>query len=201
MPFHKNKPQFGRSMIEMLGVLAIVGVLSVGGIAGYSKAMTKIHINQAIQQISHIAIGVQTLYKNQKVVDNLKPDVLKKAGIVDINANAGLYSDTTSIGTRLNSPSVGSTMLVFASQVATKDFFIGLYNLSEEACISIAGYDWTMLDGFNYLTTKPALNSSSSVSAYAQPTGSQNRVPLSIDIVSQICSGDSNVIFFYFKLL
>ena len=30
---------FGRSMIEMLGVLAIIGVLSVGGIAGYSKAM------------------------------------------------------------------------------------------------------------------------------------------------------------------
>ena len=29
----------GRSMLEMLGVLAIVGVLSVGGIAGYSKAM------------------------------------------------------------------------------------------------------------------------------------------------------------------
>ena len=26
----------GRSMIEMLGVLAIIGVLSVGGIAGYS---------------------------------------------------------------------------------------------------------------------------------------------------------------------
>ena len=31
--------QFGRSMIEMLGVLAIIGVLSVGGIFGYSKAM------------------------------------------------------------------------------------------------------------------------------------------------------------------
>ncbi|MBR2136742.1 MAG: prepilin-type N-terminal cleavage/methylation domain-containing protein [Alphaproteobacteria bacterium] len=30
--------QSGRSMIEMLGVLAIIGVLSVGGIAGYSKA-------------------------------------------------------------------------------------------------------------------------------------------------------------------
>ena len=29
----------GRSMIEMLGVLAIIAVLSVGGIAGYSKAM------------------------------------------------------------------------------------------------------------------------------------------------------------------
>ena len=31
--------QSGKSMIEMLGVLAIIGVLSVGGIAGYSKAM------------------------------------------------------------------------------------------------------------------------------------------------------------------
>ena len=29
--------QYGRSMIEMLGVLAIVGVLSVGGIAGPSR--------------------------------------------------------------------------------------------------------------------------------------------------------------------
>ena len=30
--------QFGCSMIEMLGVLAIIDVLSVGGIAGYGKA-------------------------------------------------------------------------------------------------------------------------------------------------------------------
>ena len=36
----------GRSMIEMLGVLAIIGVLSVGGIAGYSKAMNKLAAHQ-----------------------------------------------------------------------------------------------------------------------------------------------------------
>ena len=39
----------GRSMIEMLGVLAIVGVLSVGGIAGYSKAMNKFKTNKQLQ--------------------------------------------------------------------------------------------------------------------------------------------------------
>ena len=38
--------QSGRSMVEMLGVLAIVGVLSVGGIAGYSKAMNKYKMNK-----------------------------------------------------------------------------------------------------------------------------------------------------------
>ena len=31
------KNESGRCMIEMLGVLAIIGVLSVGGIAGYSS--------------------------------------------------------------------------------------------------------------------------------------------------------------------
>ena len=36
----------GRSMIEMLGVLAIIGVLSVGGIAGYSKDMNKFKTNK-----------------------------------------------------------------------------------------------------------------------------------------------------------
>ena len=40
-----NSCEKGRSMIEMLGVLAIVGVLSVGGIAGYSKAMGKYKTN------------------------------------------------------------------------------------------------------------------------------------------------------------
>ena len=38
--------QYGRSMVEMLGVLAIVGVLSVGAIAGYSKAMMKYKLNK-----------------------------------------------------------------------------------------------------------------------------------------------------------
>ena len=36
---HDLKAQSGRSMIETLGVLAIIGVLSVGGLVGYSQAM------------------------------------------------------------------------------------------------------------------------------------------------------------------
>ncbi len=36
----------GRSMVEMLGVLAIIGVLSVGGIAGYTMAMNKYKANE-----------------------------------------------------------------------------------------------------------------------------------------------------------
>ena len=48
----------GRSMIEMLGVLAIVGVLSVGGIAGYSKAMEKFKINKIIEEYTYFITGL-----------------------------------------------------------------------------------------------------------------------------------------------
>ena len=44
----------GRSMIEMLGVLAIIGVLSVGGIAGYSKAIRMWKLNKTFQDLSII---------------------------------------------------------------------------------------------------------------------------------------------------
>ncbi len=44
-----RKKQFGRSMIEMLGVLAIVGILSAGGIAGYSMAMQSYKTNAFIE--------------------------------------------------------------------------------------------------------------------------------------------------------
>ena len=48
----------GRSMVEMLGVLAIIGVLSVGAIAGYSKAMMKYKLNQHAQAINMLINNV-----------------------------------------------------------------------------------------------------------------------------------------------
>ena len=39
-------PLCGRSMVEMLGVLAIIGVLSVGAMSGYAKAMFKYKLNR-----------------------------------------------------------------------------------------------------------------------------------------------------------
>ena len=58
--------QSGRSMVEMLGVLAIIGVLSVGGIAGYSKAMTKFKINKSMDQISMLVANIRTLFSGQR---------------------------------------------------------------------------------------------------------------------------------------
>ena len=46
------KSQSGRSMVEMLGTLAIIGVLSIGGIMGYSYGMDKYRANETINDIN-----------------------------------------------------------------------------------------------------------------------------------------------------
>ena len=42
----------GRSMVEMLGTLTIIGVLSISGIAGYSYGMDKYRANETMRDIS-----------------------------------------------------------------------------------------------------------------------------------------------------
>lgn len=54
----------GRSMIEMLGVLAIIGVLSVGGIAGYSKAMLMWHSNMQRNSLNELLHNMLSIKSN-----------------------------------------------------------------------------------------------------------------------------------------
>ena len=78
----REQSSVGRSMIEMLGVLAIIAVLSVGGIAGYSKAMTKWRVNKVLQQITDIAVNTHIAYKQQKNFKGLNNQIAIKAGLI-----------------------------------------------------------------------------------------------------------------------
>jgi type II secretory pathway pseudopilin PulG len=57
--------------VEMLGVLAIIGVLSVGAIAGYSKAMEKWEINKNLTGYNHLIFGLMGYYNE---LSSLSPD-------------------------------------------------------------------------------------------------------------------------------
>ena len=63
-----KKSQSGRSMVEMLGVLAIIGVLSVGGIAGYSLSMRRHRANQIVDYVAKHALMAYSLCQ-KKVLD------------------------------------------------------------------------------------------------------------------------------------
>ena len=58
------KNESGRSMVEMLGVLAIIGVLSIGGIAGYTTAMNKYRANEVAQAVSMTVIQAKVRASN-----------------------------------------------------------------------------------------------------------------------------------------
>ena len=50
-----RKNESGRSMVEMLGVLAIIGVLSIGGIAGYTLSMNRYRANAIADAANKLA--------------------------------------------------------------------------------------------------------------------------------------------------
>ncbi len=74
MNFKKLKSQSGRSMVEMLGVLAIIGVLSVGGIAGYSLSMRRHRANQIADLASKYALYAYGLCQ-QKILNGEETDI------------------------------------------------------------------------------------------------------------------------------
>ena len=44
--------ELGRSMVEMLGILAVIGVLSIGAIQGYKYAFNKYNVNETINELN-----------------------------------------------------------------------------------------------------------------------------------------------------
>ena len=60
----------GRSMVEMLGVLAIIGVLSVGAIAGYSKAMMKYKLNQHAEAVNLLINNLLSIKDKLQYIPN-----------------------------------------------------------------------------------------------------------------------------------
>ena len=66
----KRTNESGRSMVEMLGVLAIIGVLSVGGIAGYTMAMNRYRANLVIDAANKYAVVVYSALQTNKAMNN-----------------------------------------------------------------------------------------------------------------------------------
>ena len=146
---HDLKGQTGRSMIEMLGVLAIIGVLSVGGIVGYTKAMERYRVNETVNQISHIVQNTRDLFKTQ-------PNLYGAMSFYNTN-----MSNTNLANRQLaDKAKIFPTALVkngyknlFGGEIYYradgrfagddgKAFILAFSGIPQEACIELATRDW-----------------------------------------------------------
>lgn len=69
-------------MVEMLGVLAIIGVLSIGGISGYSKAMAQYRVNKTLDQISMLVMNIRSMYSANGNYAQLGAPIAIQMGII-----------------------------------------------------------------------------------------------------------------------
>ena len=137
---YRYENESGRSMIEMLGVLAIIGVLSVGGIAGYSKAMNKFKTNQVADNVSMLVANIKTLYAQQKSYADLDNTSAVSMGVVPDEIVAGEDTNKKKV---LRNAFNGEVHIGSAQGTKANDsFFIAFNGLSKEACITLATNDW-----------------------------------------------------------
>ena len=133
---YKNE-QSGRSMVEMLGVLAIIGVLSVGGISGYSKAMAKYKLTKAQDQMAMILINLRTAYATS-------PDYagLNNTAAISLNIIPGdMLPGGLGTGSTIKN-AFGGDVTIAAAGTANTNFAITYKGLGKEACVSLLTSDW-----------------------------------------------------------
>jgi len=125
----------GRSMVEMLGVLAIIGVLSAGGLAGYSKAMFKHKLNTTMEQVTMLVTNIRTAYGSQRLYTGLNLAKARQLGAVP-----------ASIGADGKNPFKGSIVIGTSKARATAAdataFLVTYSGLPKEACIALATADF-----------------------------------------------------------
>lgn len=149
--------QSGRSMIEMLGVLAIIGVLSVGGIAGYSKALTRWKINKTTEQIVNFVTEFTTIYANSKVTSEVNYDYLTSEEPEDFETMKSIGLIPPDMNDKFINPFGGE----YRVDIEDYGVMFFIYDLPPEACISLATTNWNVgNDGFSgvYVNTAGSMS-------------------------------------------
>lgn len=140
-----DKNETGRSTLEILSILAIAILLTLGAFAGYSKAVVRYKANQVIDQVLALSDNIRTHYAEQTSYAELSNQSL-------IEQKSVLPKDVTVDAEKqqIYNPFSGQ-IFVAAGQIGygvsgikndQKAFLIKYTGLPREACVTISTYDW-----------------------------------------------------------
>lgn len=120
----------GRSMIEMLGVLAIMGIITVGAITMISAAMRSQKRTTVQDEVAQVVTGVRTIlgeYDDFSGLDNTT--IFAAIGMTDKNPYGGKYS-----------------LMVDSSN--TRQFILTIDGLNSSECLFFKSKAW--IDSIGY---------------------------------------------------
>ena len=190
----KNE-QSGRSMVEMLGVLAIIGVLSVGGISGYSKAMAKFKLTKAQDQLSMMIMNIRTAFATSPGYPGL---TTRNAIDYKLVSQEMVVAGSTSLINAFGGDTIVEA-INGADGTPNGAFQIVFSGLGKDVCVSLATSDWGTdgLIGIGVASTKISkITGTPSAAVSFAGGGSLNgpkALPLSISDVrkSNACGSDN----------
>ena len=150
-----KRSQKGRSMVEMLGVLAIVGVLSAGGVYGYGVAMKKHKANELLHQASMLAttISAQAMTNDGNLPSTITSFGNISYGTFDQSVTEALdgkgFSITIKNNTADNYAYVGTSFIVGPDTYDNPNITFEIINMTENDVIE-SGMSKTFVIKFKF---------------------------------------------------
>lgn len=125
----------GRSMVEIVGVLAVMGLITAGAfvlIRGGSAAQKR---SRAMDDVAVIAENIRGLYAESDDFKDLTDNVAKGTALID-----ALYLNTTT-------PFGGKTRYTVVRTDDAQGFIVKLIGLEREDCNGLAAAAWSNSNG------------------------------------------------------
>ena len=146
--------QNGRSMIEMLGVLSIIGILTVGGFNLISKTVSENRVNKVIDEVSDLARRTRVVFRefiyDKNPSDNTDmtkyickahafPDVLE----CDQMSNDGKKCNCDSMSKFIDDNDVEiSVSFKKKSNTDPEYYILKIAKMTDEICMAISNGQW-----------------------------------------------------------
>ena len=201
----KKISQSGRSMMEMLGVLAVVGVLSVGGFAMVSKMQASYEANKVMDEIADLANRVRVVFRDYEATGNgaSMNKYLRKTKAYPDSFNEN-ESDTIDDTEFLGSTGIGyEVRYVCKGSVATGQkcngteyYMIFLKNMTEDLCNQVVTSNWgsPSTNGFIGIGAhSEAALSCTDCSSCGRANSKDCPVPMGIGDAVEFCSKQQNL--------
>lgn len=152
-----NKNYFGRTMTEMLGVLAIIGVLSIAVVSGYKTAMLRYRLGETQRWFETVRFIVAEACENGnkngcKVLDSSAAGYRKIEDYVCTQGGTAICPNKRSQSSygKGQSPLNESVLLFYL--LSKETLAIYLHGLDKQTCQAVIDYDWNALINISNFT-------------------------------------------------